>query len=317
MNRLVRGAARRAWYLGQYGRELATRKEFYPPGHFYSPIPSIKDVKRYEHQVFDSNVTDIPGVDLNDQGQVQLFDELARFIPEQPWAGHQDPDVRYSFENEYYGVGEALILYCMIRHVAPHRIIEIGSGFSSCAMLDTNELSFNKAIACTFIEPYPDRLLAHLKEGDLDQIALISAPLQDVETSVFAELQAGDMLFVDSTHVAKVNSDVNHIFFRILPALADGVYIHFHDIPFPFEYPKDWVYRGRAWNEVYMLRAFLQYNPAFRIMFSNSYFAQVHQEMLRSKMPLATNDPGSSMWLRKEQPAWLGGAISGLARPHP
>ena len=131
----------------------------------------------------------------------------------------------------------------------------MGSGYSSCVILDTNELFFNNNISCIFIEPYPQLQESLLKENDKDKIEIIPKRLQDVEVSKFSSLSSGDILFVDSTHVSKVDSDVNYIFFEILPSLTNGVYIHFHDIFYPFEYPKEWIYEGRAWNENYILRA--------------------------------------------------------------
>jgi hypothetical protein len=104
---------------------------------------------------------------------------------------------------------------------------------------------------------------------------------------------------VDSTHVAKVGSDVNHILFEVLPSLRSGVYVHFHDIYFPFEYPKEWVYQGRAWNEAYVLRAFLQHNDAYEIVLFGSFLSAFHRPWLAERMPLVARNPGSSLWLRK------------------
>ncbi len=103
---------------------------------------------------------------------------------------------------------------------------------------------------------------------------LIEQRLQDVPLSEFQDLRENDVLFVDSTHVAKLGSDVLRIFFEILPGLAPGVYVHVHDIFWPFEYPEPWIAEGRAWTETYLLRAFLQFNSAFRIvLFSDLVFA--------------------------------------------
>jgi hypothetical protein len=138
-----------------------------------------------------------------------------------------------------------------------------------------------------------------LKSSDGSGIQIIPNDLQDVSPDIYATLEKGDILFIDSTHVSKINSDVNHIFFEILPQLKSGVYIHFHDIYFPFEYPKEWIYQGRAWNEAYMLRAFLQNNNEFEITLFNSFLGHFHSNMLQTEMPLCTKNPGSSIWLRK------------------
>ena len=96
-----------------------------------------------------------------------------------------------------------------------------------------------------------------------------------------------------------MSSDVNHIFFEILPRLSSGVHIHFHDIFYPFEYPKDWVYEGRAWNEAYVLRAFLQYNSAFRVVLMNTFMERYHESFFQERMPLCLKNTGASLWIRK------------------
>ena len=126
----------------------------------------------------------------------------------------------------------------MLRYLRPKKIIEIGSGFSSCLMLDINEIFMGNRAKCTFIEPYPELLLTLLKDTDEPQIEIIPSRLQEVDPDIFSTLSASDILFIDSTDVSKVDSDVNHIFFGILPLLQSGVYIHFHDIFYPFVYPK-------------------------------------------------------------------------------
>jgi len=130
---------------------------------------------------------------------------------------------------------------------------------------------------------------------------VIPRRLQDVELREFGALGPNDILFVDSTHVGKIDSDVNRIFFEILPSLAAGVHVHFHDVFFPFEYPKEWVQQGRAWNEIYMLRAFLQYNSAFRVVLMNTFLEQFHEEFFRRRMPLCLRNRGGSIWIRKDQ----------------
>lgn len=179
------------------------------------------------------------------------------------------------------------------------KIIEVGSGFSSCVMLDTNELYFNNSIDCTFIEPFPDNFLSVINDDDKRNAKLVKLPLQEIDIEIFSLLQPNDILFIDSTHVSKICSDVNYIFFEVLPNLREGVYIHFHDIFYPFEYPKGWIYEGRAWNEAYILRAFMQYNESYRILLFNTYLAHFYKDILNEKMPLCLKNPGGSIWIQK------------------
>lgn len=279
--------------------ELRAELTLIDPGHFYSPVPNMVEVARDQAKLFDRSLRELPGVDLNVEGQLELLGQLARFYGEQPFSEQAGGGMRYYFANKFFGHSDAIFLYCMMRFARPKRIIEIGSGFSSFVMLDTNERFFDGRIHVTFVEPYDERLRSRLKEKDLKETEILAKRVQEVDLARFAELGAGDILFVDSSHVAKIGSDVNRIVFEILPRLAKGVLIHFHDVFYPFEYPKEWVESGRYWNEDYMLRAFLQFNSAFRIRVWNQFLGTFHAERLRRDMPLCMNDTGGSLWLER------------------
>ena len=279
--------------------EMAQLQQAWPPGHFYSPIPSIEEVKRSEEEIFKIVPNEIPGISLNPQRQLNLLHTLKEFYIEQPYAVNKKKHLRYFFNNPNYTYGEAIVLFCMIRYLKPKKIIEIGSGYSSCVILDTNDLFFENNISCTFIDPYPNLLYSLIKNCDIGRIEIIEERIQDVNLDIFSKLTAQDIILVDSSHVSKVGSDINHILFKILPDIESGIYIHFHDIGYPFEYPKEWIYQGRAWNETYLLRAFLMYNEAFRIEFFNSFLAFFFREVFRREMPMCMKNPGTSIWIQK------------------
>ena len=274
-------------------------RQGWEPGHFYSPIPDLEEVAARAGQIFDYGITSIPGVDLNEAGQAARFGELSRFYADQPFADEPGEKNRYGFANPNFQQGEAIILQAFMRSSSPRRIIEVGSGHSSAAMLDTDEIFLGRRTEITFIEPYPQLLESLMRPGDKQRVAILPSPIQDVPLDLFATLESGDILFVDSSHVAKTGSDVNHIFFRVLPLLAPGVLVHFHDINYPFEYPREWVMGGRSWNEAYLLRAFLMYNHAFRIEFFAGYWAWHRHAELEAGMPLCARSPGSSIWLQR------------------
>jgi hypothetical protein len=124
--------------------------------------------------------------------------------------------------------------------------------------------------------------------------------VQEVSLSVFEVLRNGDFLFIDSSHVMKTGSDVCQELFEILPRLAPGVFIHFHDMLWPFEYREDWVLReNRSWNELYALRAFLTFNDRFEIVFFNDYFRRFNEPLIQATYPLFLRNSGGSLWLRK------------------
>jgi hypothetical protein len=275
---------------------------FVPPGHFYSPIPDLDEIRRDEARIFDQPLPrTIPGIDLREDAQLALLHELAAHYVDQPFGEQPTPGLRYHLHNESYAYSDGLMLHCMLRQLKPRRLVEIGSGFSSCVTLDTNELFLGGQMQLTFIEPYPELLQSLIRDEDRARTTILPQRLQDVDLAVFRQLQAGDVLFIDSTHVSRIDSDVNRLFFEILPALPAGVVIHFHDVFYPFEYPKHWIYFGRAWNELYLLRGFLQYNRAFEILLMNTFMAHFHPGFFRAHMPLCLKNPGGSIWLRKTE----------------
>jgi hypothetical protein len=270
-----------------------------PPGHYYSPIPSFDYVKAQGERLFAPPPKELPGIELNEPGQLRLLSALEAFYKDLPFGAQPEQGLRYGFENPAYSYADGIFLYCMMRHLEPHRIVEIGCGNSSCLMLDVNELHFGGNIDCTFIDPDPARFLSLLPEDEREGIRLIPQMLQDVPLSRFTGLAAGDILFVDSSHVSKTGSDVNHLFFEILPRLKPGVHVHFHDVFYPFEYPKEWVHAGKAFNEAYLLRALLTYSSAFEIVIFNTYLEHFHAQRFAERMPLCLRNVGGSIWLRR------------------
>lgn len=279
----------------------------YPPGHFYSPLPDFNQLQE-SHQARQrgSTLHELPGVDLNTDTQLSLVRNFAAYQAEQPFTDHPAEARRYFYDNSYFSYGDGVVLYSFLRHFKPAKVIEVGSGFSSAAMLDVNDLFCGKKINFTFIEPYPDRLRTLFRPGDQERNRVIEEPVQDVPLELFAELAENDILFIDSSHVVKVGSDVLHLLSAVLPVLRPGVLIHFHDILWPLDYPWEWLAEGRAWNEAYFLRAFLQYNNAFEVICFNSYLAALFAGAMTESLPLALKQPSapltratSSLWLRK------------------
>ncbi len=268
------------------------------PDHFYSPLSCLKDIETHQADIFSEPPAILPGIDLYLEAQKSLLKHFKSFYQEQPFPEQKTDGQRYFLSNPNFSYSDGIFLYCMMRYLKPSRMIEVGSGYSSCAILDVNALFFNNSIECKFIEPYPDLFLSLISEQDKKGLNLINTPLQKVDESLFRILKENDILFIDSSHVSKIGSDVNHIFFKILPLLQKGVMVHFHDICYPFEYPKSWVLEGRAWNEAYLMRAFLEYNNEFSIDLFNSYLSCFNH--IPKEMALCIKGPGSGLWLRKK-----------------
>ena len=276
----------------------------YAPGHFYSPLPSFSEIDAREDRIFSQIPTELPGINLHHDEQISLLQRLSeRFLPQMPDYKMEPIDgFRFHHNNSFYSRKDAALLYCMMRHLQPRRIVEVGSGFSSAMILDTNEHCFENSIELTFIEPYPDRLYDNIRSADREVARILKKSVQDVPLSEFAELSENDILFIDSSHVTKIGSDVNDLLFRVLPYLNPGVFIHFHDIFYPFEYLQHWVEEGRAWNEAYILRAFLQYNPTFQIRLFTAYLLQLAPELFETDHWRTIPEDGSrsSFWIQKQ-----------------
>ncbi|MBB1285819.1 class I SAM-dependent methyltransferase [Flavisolibacter sp. BT320] len=272
----------------------------YAPGHYYSVIVSVEEIRTKENEIWQKEKEDgIVGIDMQAEKQIQLLNSLQAYYPELPFHSTRQKNLRYYLQNDFFSYTDGILLYSLMRHYKPKRIIEIGSGFSSAVMLDTAEIFFQNNVQLTFIEPYPERLYSLIRKADKTATTIIEQGVQAVPLDVFAQLEAGDILFIDSSHVVKTGSDVNYILFDILPLLKPGILIHFHDVFYPFEYPKNWVFNGRNWNESYFLKAFLMYNQDFEIRLFSDYLHRHHQQAFAG-MPLCYQNTGGSLWLEKK-----------------
>ena len=282
-------------------RRLMKYQTLWEPGHYYSAIPDKQTglVTTSKSQV---SSAPIQGINLNEDSQLSLMDELIPFMKassfrnEEKMVGH-----RYFNKNGIYGYSDALVLESMIRHLKPSRIIEAGSGYTSALMMDVNEKYFNNSINLEFIEPYPERLFTLLSDEDKKRVVLRLQGLQSVDLSVFKNLEENDILFIDSTHVAKTGSDLLYLFFEILPVLRRGVFIHFHDIFYNFEYLPDhfnWA-AGFGWNENYFLRSFLMYNNQFKVVLFSGLLEAKYKDRIAEKMPDYPFFTGGQFWMKK------------------
>jgi predicted O-methyltransferase YrrM len=299
----ARTRAKREFWLAVARKLAAWRILRVRNGHYYSPVPSRRQLEHDASRIFDQSFRTLAGVELNEADQVALLTKFAAFYNEQPFSETPREAIRYFFDNYWFARADALFLYSVLRVFRPNRIVEIGSGFSSAVMLDINERFMDRSMRLTFIEPDSRRLRKLLKPEDHSSITIVEQRIQNVDASIVDQLRANDILFIDSTHVSKAGSDVNHILFELLPRLAPGVFVHFHDVLYPFEYPKEWFDLGISWNEPYILRAFLQYNTHFPVRFWNDFMMKFHGDELRELMPLCADPPafgvGGSLWLQR------------------
>jgi Methyltransferase domain len=262
------------------------------PVHYYSPIP---DTRELPSALWGRRST-LPGLDLNDAGQTELLRAFVAFRREYdalPLRPQADPG-EFFFGNPMFSGTDALVLYCMVRYFRPSGIIEIGSGFSSRVIRRATRANGGARVTC--IDPFPADGLGNW----FPEATIISEPVQKVELPLFHTLRAGDILFIDSSHVARIGGDVTFLFLEVLPRLNPGVLVHVHDIFLPFEMRQEWVQNEmRFWTEQYLLQAFLTFNREFEILMANSYLAATHAELLRATFSKSPWWGGGSFWMRR------------------
>jgi predicted O-methyltransferase YrrM len=281
-------------------RAVSAVKLFVPPGHFYSPIVEPEEAEKHLMNLAGAGLPlGLPDIALDKEAMVRTWHELLPYLSTIPFPDTKTSPFRYFFDNPNYSWGDGSVLHAILRRHRPKRIIEIGSGYSSACTLDTVDHYLDGTCELFFIEPHPSLLREII--GDISkQINILDKAVQQVPPTFFDQLEAGDILFIDSTHVLRTGSDVCFELFEILPRLASGVLVHFHDIFWPFEYPKAWVVDdNRSWNEVYAVRAFLTSNSAWRIVFFNDYMAKFGGPMIGATFPIFTRNPGGALWLQR------------------
>jgi hypothetical protein len=272
------------------------------PVHFYEPIP---DTRELPGDLW-TRQSELLGIQINDQN---ILDRLLHFMNQyrQEYTAFptNQTDIPHQFyiNNGAFVSVDAEILYCIIRDFKPRRVIEIGSGnttYLAAQAMETNRKE-DPLHNChlTAIEPYP---VSVLKQGFPGLTRLVEKPIQSIPLSFFDELDDGDILFIDSSHVAKIGSDVLYEYLEILPRLKKGVLVHVHDIFLPAQYPKAWIFSGRYfWNEQYLFQAFLLFNSAFEIIWPGSYIHHKYPDKLEEAFPSYYRQstlPGS-FWIRK------------------
>lgn len=291
------GIDRMESYFARHPRNPFLR--FSPPGHFYSPIPDLKDVEKSQDRIYASDTcNELHGLDLRMEYQRDLLRQFQEYRHDCPFVNAKT-GLRYFPDNSYFSIASAVLLYNMLVHLRPKRVVEVGSGFSSAVMLDTNQYCALGVEQFTFIDPYPERLQGLLTSEDRKHCRVMQENVQTISDEVFESLEANDLLFIDSSHVVKSGSDVVHLFSRVIPRVKRGVVVHVHDVYWPFEYPIEWLRQGICWNETYLVKSFLQFNDQFKIVLFNDYCFKQLPEPLDECLKLPITDAGSSIFFQR------------------
>lgn len=285
------------WWLNRHPNERAVH--LFPAGHFYSPLLDIESLTSGSTSLPHDDVQWWENVSLRDSEQEALYRELLSDPERFDFPNLPDGTCRYHHDNGWFPLSDALVLSGLLRRERPKRIVEVGAGYSTAVMLDTIERSDLKT-KITCLEPHPERLRKLLSASDVDSLELIRQPVQDVPMDKFTTLENGDVLFIDSSHVAKIGSDVSFLLLRVLPRLKSGVWVHIHDIFYPMTYPVDWIREGRAWNESLFLRAFLEGNDGYHLRAFNSYASKAFPPGFWDSASNFLENGGCSFWMQRQ-----------------
>jgi len=273
---------------------------FVPPGHFYSPVVDREEAQRHLDRLSTQpDPLQLPGIDPNLAAMRALWAQLLPYLTSNPFSAQPGAHCRYGFDNPAYAWADGSVLHAMLRHYRPRRYLEVGCGWSSACAIDTIEQALDGHCEVTLIDPHFD-LAARLIGQPRTPPTVHRARVQDVPLETFDALQANDILFIDSTHVLRTGNDLCFELFEVLPRLASGVIVHFHDIFWPFEYGREWVIdERRSWNELYALRAYLMNNGDWNILFFNDYFRRHEHALIQAQYPTFLRNTGGSLWLQR------------------
>ena len=274
------------------------------PVHYYSPVPDIEDLRA--RRVWDRRSA-MAGIDMREGQQLSLLAELGRdFGAECRWPHDPGPDgSEFYTDNSSFSYGCAAATHALIRKLKPRQVIEAGSGFSSrviAAALRANEKDSGKRAEYTVVDPFPGEGLERLPGVG----RVLRQRVERLEADVFRTLGENDILFVDSGHTVRAGGDVNSLVLDILPVLAPGVVVHFHDIALPYEYAEVYFTNPRFrvfWTEAYLLQAFLCHNAAYEVLLAMNFLMRDHAAAFRSAWPhydpAVHRFPSHSFWIRR------------------
>jgi predicted O-methyltransferase YrrM len=277
------------------------------PRHFYSEIPDIRVLRETTSWRKPRSFTGVLG-DID--SQVAFVDSCTKNYRDvlKQFAVHKSA-VKMNGSDEGYGEVEADFLYCFIRSQRPKRIVQIGCGVSTavCQQAARDE-GYSPHIVC--VEPYPTDFLQ--RENQAGRIELVPRMVQDAGSECASRLGSGDLFFVDSSHTLAPAGEVNLIVLEMLPRLAPGLYIHFHDIHFPYDYSPDTLSTALFFcHETALLYAFLLMNRDFEIAGSLSmlhhqrlgdlsrFFPDFHPAIFEEGLVVKSGQFPSSVFLKR------------------
>lgn len=261
------------------------------PRSYYSPIPDLTSLDAG----FWDQPTDAAGVDLGiERGFAFLEEHLAPQLADWAPPDQPQPGRLFHLKNITYETPDPQTLYAMVRHLRPKRLVELGSGASSAVLLEALE---GLPTAYQIFDPYPrDNWMPILSQhAEVQRI-----PAERVPMSVFTDLSADDVLFIDTSHTVRAGGDVCHLFLEVLPRLQPGVVVHVHDIFLPHPYPQQWFQvQRRYFAEQFLLQAFLAHNSDWEVILPVHAMVRADLSRFQASVPGTERARGGAFWMRR------------------
>lgn len=268
--------------------------------HFYQPIPNKNELLLYKNKP-----RPLDAINWNIDRQIEFTDSLLKQYNNEFNDSEYISSCGYIERLSRVQSGDAEFLYAMVRYLKPKTIIEVGAGGSTQISLAALKQNYNETKTKSkmySIDPYPSNMVIKTIKGvsSFVEFKLFTQEIQQFGLKFFTKLTNGDILFIDSSHVFKAGSDVEYEFLQIYPKLNEDVYIHIHDIFFPYDYPYDWnEKRNRFWNEQYHLETFLMFNKKYEIITSLSVVNDAQKEMfLKNIIVFQEGHCPGSFWMK-------------------
>jgi hypothetical protein len=274
--------------------ELQRRGWHFQPNHYQWPLNDIPFLREHPELWVGRRIP--AEIDWDLDGQLELVESIVPYLDELADVPEGPPTHAGEFvwDNPSFQRGDAYAYYGIVRRLGPRRVIEVGAGWSTLVL--ARAIARNSgSCEVTLVEP-------NLQKDVLGELPAAWAVEEDlvqfVDTTIFEALEPGDVLFYDGSHCVRTGSDVNWIFFEVLPRLSPGVFIHIHDLAWPWDYPVPWVVdEGLSWNEQYLVQAFLMGNRLYRVRLAVSMLPLIQRDDVKALV--AKGAKGGSLWIEK------------------
>jgi predicted O-methyltransferase YrrM len=253
---------------------------------YYSPLRPVSELARHAERWH--RPSQMAGVRYDLDAMAATLEELVAAYGREYADLPSYEELKRRRQGPGFTIVDAMVLYMTLRREKPARYVEVGSGLStSYAVLAAEKnAAEGRPMEMTVIDPF-----ASAATRALPGVSVLAREAQDVPADWYGRLQAGDVLFIDSTHIVRVDGEVPHLVLEVLPTLSPGVLVHVHDVHFPYSGPADpaaYVFNRRwpmLFTEAMLVQAYLCNNPRAGIVLSTPLLRHFREDVLKRLLP--------------------------------